>query len=221
MSGKLNLLSIFKLLENEMYCVVKKSLIFPQYEVGDDIDIFCYSKDKITEIILFGLKDLTTDYQIKLHTTEYQNHLDLILNRKIYFRFDIYQRLPSYQSFFIKEALFSSVIENFEFRMIKVPNQIDEMILRYLEYHEWYAQRPDKIKHIEYVNEYLNEDNRKLFFDKLHYYTKIRPFEYKIVKHSFFRETYKYIQMKFNILRNSIQSYGFNETLKKIIERLK
>jgi len=221
MSGKLNLLKIFNALEEEVYCVIKKSLIFPQYEMGDDVDIFCYSKDKITELILFELKEWVGDKQIKLHTEDYQNHLDIIVDGKIYFRFDIYQKLPQYKKVLVKDAFFSSVIENSKKELVKVPNEIDEMILRYLEYQEYYADRPDKIKHIDYIKEYLSDDNKKQFFDKLHYYTSVPPITYEVVKHSLLREMYKYLQMKFTILQNSIKSYGLKETCRKIIERLK
>jgi len=220
MSSKLDLIDIFDSLKNEQYCIVKKSLDFPEYEEGEDIDIFCYFVERIIEKILFKLKDY--NFEIKVKKENKRAYIDLLKDDKIYFRFDIYGKMPKYKNILIKDAFFSSIIENSHFENnIKVPSKIDEMIIRYLEYQEYYAQRPDKIKHIEYIKEYLNEDNKKIFFDKLNYYTELPPLEYKVKKPSFIREFLKYIENRVLIVKNSLKSYGFKTTIKKILERLR
>ena len=223
MSKQIDLKKVFSSLKDEQYVIIKKSLYFPEYHKGDDIDIFAYSIDKVSEKILFILKSLIWDgINIKIKRKEDNGiYIDVFDNGELEIRFDLYQKLPKYKNLLIKDALFSSIIENAIIKNdFKFPNEIDEMILRYIEYQEWYAKRPDKIKHIEYVKEYLNNDNKKYFFDKLHYYTALPPLEYKVVKHSVIRGGVKYLFNRFLILRNAIKSYGYKETLNKIIKRV-
>lgn len=220
MSSRLDLKDIFEHLKEEQYCIVKKPIKFPKYEEGEDIDIFCYFVERVIEKLLFKLKDYP--FEIKVKKENKRAYIDLLKDDKIYFRFDIYGEIPKYKNILIKDAFFSSIIENSHFENnIKVPSKIDEMIIRYLEYQEYYAQRPDKIKHIEYIKEYLNEKNKKIFFDKLHYYTELPQLDYKVKKPSFIREFLKYVKNRVLIVKNSLKSYGFKITIKKILKRLR
>ena len=58
---------------------------------------------------------------------------------------------------------------------IAVPSSIDEALLRYIEYQERYSKRPDKIKHIQFIQDKIasNKIDLNKMFDKLHYYTSI------------------------------------------------
>ena len=87
--------------------------------------------------------------------------------------------MPIYKNINIKEGLFSSIIENKisesillsdEKILVYYPALVDEIIIRYLEYIENYQLRPDKIKHLDYIVEKLDEKNKKEFLEKLHIY---------------------------------------------------
>ena len=58
---------------------------------------------------------------------------------------------------------------------VKVPSVIDDSILRYIEYQEWYAHMPDKIKHIKYLEDKFSHGEvvPNTLFDKLHYYVDL------------------------------------------------
>ena len=177
----LDLSKIFQKLEGKSYCFIKLPDVFPSYDIGSDLDIFCYDIQDISKIILSNIQGfITSDLKIQITDNNTQIHIDIIHNNKIHFRFDLYGALPFYKNVKIKEAFFSSVIENNSLvskdsSKIKVPGLIDESILRYIEYQEWYAQRPDKIKHIRYLEDKIeqNEIDVNKMLDKLHYYVSI------------------------------------------------
>ena len=200
---QINLLEIFKKLENKNYCIIKLPQNFPEYSIGSDLDIFCYDIQDISKIILSNIQEfISSDLKIEITDNNTQIYIDIIHNNKIHFRFDLYGALPYYENINIKEAFFSSVIENtqnivFDNINIKIPSEIDEAILRYIEYHEWYTQRPDKIKHIKYLEDKISsqEIDLELMLDKLHYYTSLPNIEEnRIVSSS---DSIRYIQYLF------------------------
>jgi hypothetical protein len=178
-----NINNIFRSLSFESYCLIKLSEIFPDYRVGSDVDIFCLNVDKITSIILKELNPICNEnISIKVTRNIYHIYIDIIENNSINFRFDLYGSMPIYKNIQIKSSYFSSIIENsiqknFENEnfFVKVPSKIDDSILRYIEYQEWYSERPDKIKHIDYLNEKISNKELDLnkMLDKLHYYITV------------------------------------------------
>jgi hypothetical protein len=95
---------------------------------------------------------------------------------------------------------------------VYIPCLIDELIIRYIEYIEWYAQRPDKIKHIDYILNYIEDLSIKnKFLNKLHYYTKIERIyknQPKIIPISISTETNKVGKSKIKKYIEKINSYG-------------
>lgn len=182
--NKLDLLEFFYELKDEKYCIVKGNDIIT-YTPGSDIDIFCYHMDSFVDKILsIGNKYVQEGFfEIKLTRKSNGNHIyvDFIKSEKIEFRFDLYQAMPSYKKIKVKEALFPSIIENAvgvenlynkDSFQIFITSLIDDLLIRYIEFKEWYAERPDKIKHLDYImNEISNGNDKKLFLDKLHFYT--------------------------------------------------
>jgi hypothetical protein len=181
----MNLIPFFRSISSENYCIIKISEQFPQYSPGDDVDIFCYDPDKIARKVLeWGNQYTKNGLEIRVKTqTEYSHAtVDFWEGKQIELRFDLYGQLPRYKKLSIKPALFESVIEHSQtvdytydgedFTM-RVPNLIDDMILRYIEFIEWYNVRPDKLKHLDYIIERADEDKRAIFLNKLHHYTAI------------------------------------------------
>jgi len=183
---QLILSDFFKELQKEVYCIVKIDPEFPNYKSGSDIDLFCYNAESVSKsILLTGNPYLKEGYEVKVtnHEDRGQIYIDFIIADKIEFRFDLYNQLPFYRNVLIKPALFESIIENRVARktandsdnyVIYVPSLIDEMLIRYIEYHEWYGKRPDKIKHVEFIlNKSILGENHLYFMQKLHHYTKL------------------------------------------------
>lgn len=185
-SKLLNIDEFFYQLKDEIYCIVKMDPKFPNYLKGEDIDIFCYDIKKVVKKILeVGNKYVERGFDIKVTDVENQSqaYVDFYYDGKLELRFDLYGKLPEYKNILIKVSLFSSVIENSITKTrqyneksynIFVPSKIDDLLLRYIEYIEWYRVRPDKIKHIDYIFDNLDESTERItLFDKLHYYTEI------------------------------------------------
>lgn len=192
-SNKLNLEEFFYWLREEIYVVVKFSEIFPNYYPYSDVDIFCFDLQAVAgKILKIGNSYVSRGF--KIVTNCYRDgtkaHIDFIPDagdERLDFRFDLLTRLPEYKRMNLKPTLFYSILENRT--CIKrslngadydlwVPSKEDEVLLRYIEYLEWYEQRPDKLKHLEFVLSKLEEEPElKRFIDKLHLYTELRQLE--------------------------------------------
>lgn len=223
---KIDLKPLFKKLEEKVYCIIKLPDGFPEYKIGSDLDIFCYDVEDISRIIIgFLPKELT----VKLTNMGSQIYIDVMDKNTIHFRFDLYGALPKYENILIKEAFFSSVIENSKTVLkdevnVKVPSNVDENILRYIEYQEWYAQRPDKIKHINYIEERIknSEININNLLDKLHYYTELPKVEddRQVSGNSFVRYMSYALEMIKKVFR-VLKEKGFKETIEIIIKKIR
>lgn len=183
-SNQLDLDRFFYAVRDEVYVIVKLG-DFPNYYPGSDIDIFCYDKEKLANVIL----QIANDYIVQGFTVsvgykgEDHAYIDFFLADKLDFRFDLYQSLPDYQRVHVRSHYIYSVVENAQpvprcyngmNYSIYVPSDIDECLLRYLEYIEWYELRPDKIKHLEYIMRAIADNQERIgFLDKLHLYTEL------------------------------------------------
>jgi hypothetical protein len=216
---KIDLLEIFKDLEHEVYCIIK-SFDIVNYRKGGDIDIFCYDIKIFTQKILkVTNKYLKNGFVIKINNERSKHwHIDIIKDKKIEIRFDLYESMPNYQNIDVKESLFSSIIESRiseNIRGIKIYKQslLDETLLRYIEYIEYYKLRPDKVKHLDYILEKLEESNDRNFLDKLYFYTKL-PQTLEIKKKNSKIDTIKDIYLK-------VKQTPLNELFKKILKNIK
>ena len=183
-SNILDLDCFFFNVREQVYAVIKLG-DFPNYYKGSDIDVFCYNKDEFAKTVIgVGNRYLERGFEIRVtNKGDLQTYVDFYLDGKLEFRFDLYQSLPRYKKIRIKEHYIFSVIENastitkeFEGKQypLYVPSSIDDLLLRYVEYIEWYEQRPDKIKHLEYILAAIDADAQRIgFIDKLHLYTKL------------------------------------------------
>ena len=227
---RINLIPLFKKLEKESYCVIKLPENFPNYDVGSDLDFFCYNVEKIAKIILGYLQsNISADLTIVISNIGKQIYIDIMDKRNIHFRFDLYGSLPTYRKVSIKGAFFSSVIEgskevNKSNCIVKVPKLIDESILRYIEYQEWFSERPDKIKHVNYLEEKINNSELELngALDKLHYYISVPRVKDDDEKRNT-SNSVQYMQYLFGIFKKVvkyIQLHGIKKTIYKIKDSL-
>ena len=223
---KVSLNLLFKELESRPnFCIVKLPKEFPDYIIGSDLDFFCYDIEETARTILaFLQKFISEDLTIKIIHYSNQIHIDFKNQDKIIIRFDLYGRLPAYKNVLIKESLFSSIIENSIMTergdcKVRVPSQLDENIIRYIEYHEYYAQRPDKIKHINYIQQSIKSTkiNSHDFFDKLYYYTEIPP----TIKENINLSKSNYFIFLFKKSYRVLKQIGFKNTMILIYKRLR
>jgi hypothetical protein len=177
----LDLLTLFQSIPEKSYSIIRggeANLI--NYEKNSDIDIFCLSIANLSKDICKHINQINLPESYTLRVRELspsQTHIDVLKEKNLEIKLDLYEALPSYKKSEINPSLFSSVIENsiLNNQGIYTPSKIDDLLIRYLEYVEYYELRPDKIKHLHYIEKHL-EDTPPLhsaFFKRLHYYTDL------------------------------------------------
>lgn len=183
-SNRLDLDRFLFEVRDQIYVIVKTAE-FPNYYKGSDIDVFCYNKNEFAKLILrVGNWYVDQGFEIRVtNKDESHTYVDFCLNGEIEFRFDLYQSLPNYRKIRLKEHYIYSIIENArtlyrEFDGVEypiyVPSTVDDLLLRYVEYIEWYETRPDKVKHLDYILDAVACDSSRIsFLDKLHLYTEL------------------------------------------------
>ena len=156
----IDLLLFFKDMTN--YTIIKKDKNFPMFNVSrDDIDILCLDMKKTVEHLENVLQNNYSKY--KSHFDSKNEQLNIYYGNISYANFivkfdlfdDICKMYPSYKisSDVTKEVIQNSIIEN----DISVPLLKDELMIRRLEYETYIHKRPDKIKHLKYINYYPEE----------------------------------------------------------------
>ena len=180
-----NLLDVFKRLDACLYAIIKLPPEFPDYQRGSDIDIFCMDISDVSRNILAELNGYVNEKCTVEVTTLYdgvQLHIDLLCEGKLEFRFDLYGQLPVYQHILVKPAFFESLIERRQPLTsvdgdvpVFVPSNADECLVRYMDYLELYATRPDKVKHLDYIEAQVAslDGGRQTFFVRLEHYIEI------------------------------------------------
>jgi hypothetical protein len=177
----LHLLTLFQSIPEKSYSIIRggeSNLI--NYEKNSDIDIFCQSISDLSKDICkhFNQLNLPESYTLRVRElSPGQTHIDVLKEKRLEIKLDLYEALPSYKKSEINPSLFNSIIENSipNNQGIYTPNKIDDLLIRYLEYVEYYELRPDKIKHLHYIETHLKDGSPLYFefFKRLHYYTDL------------------------------------------------
>jgi hypothetical protein len=173
-------------LSSQRYVVVKQSGPIQCPPVGGDIDLFCESAiDCAQSLLSLTRRALESGFEIDVDclADSSQIHVDFLNAGSIQFRFDCYGRLPPFKRVKMKDEYFAQVLSDRVFvqmelaaRTVAVPVQCaeDESILRYLEYHEYFPSRPDKLKHLNWVIESAGDEaSRVRFLKRLHWFTEL------------------------------------------------
>lgn len=168
---------------------VMKSLPSGSPEHGSDIDLLCLDKIALGKQFLRNCRSLIEDgYAIRLRELPETNqaHIDILREGEIALRLDLHEGLGAYQRVTVKKTFTQRLLARREVAAVDcpagllqlpVPDAIDNLVLRYLEFHEWFDRRPDKIKHAEHIAEQFASDpsTAKAFYDRLSQATHQRP----------------------------------------------
>lgn len=157
------------------YCIVKKPASFPEYVSYSDLDIICENRESMCQFILERLshrKDI--EVRVNRNDSEGFTHIDVHRpgHHRLDIKFDLVDSLHiGYKKTKVAEILTSRILENrTEVNGFYFPSVVYEMVVRMLEYREYIQSRPDKVKHLNYVKE--NLENNPNFNEVWKLYTR-------------------------------------------------
>jgi hypothetical protein len=185
----IDLPQLFAETEQHAYAVMK-SLPNGEPELGSDIDILCEDKAALGRQLLRNARPfIAQGYALRvreLSDTD-QTHIDLLRrDGAIALRLDLHEGLGAFRRTPMKSTFAQSVLTRRTWSPIDcggktlslpVPDEVDDLVLRYVEYHEWFEARPDKIKHAEFIADRLADrpDLARAFYERLAQATHRRP----------------------------------------------
>lgn len=168
------------------WCIVKLPEAFPFLRRNADVDIFCYSIQEFCEYILPHAIGIAERHGVQLLLNDVHAgrcHLDFIKEGSIELRIDLCDSRPPWARVQLKESFIESVIysatsstvcdKEGQSLQVRIPTMIDEAIIRYVEYANYYWTGPDKIHHLKWIENQIPIQDRDAFFRKLHRYTAI------------------------------------------------
>ena len=184
----LSLIDLFRGLE-EHHFVVMKTLPEPDPKPGSDIDLLCQDAIMLGRAFVRNARPLIAlGYEIRISSLPEtdQTHIDLMLDDAIQLRIDLHEGLGCYPGLTVRETFARGVIDRKQNASIKtplgdlhlpIPEPIDNLVLRYLEYHAFFDARPDKVKHAQAIAEQTTHDPalQQAFFDRLSQAMANRP----------------------------------------------
>lgn len=182
------LLQVFDQTRSYDYAVMR-SLPSGAPEPGSDIDLLCADRSALGKQLLRNCRALIEQgYTVRLRDLPEtdQAHIDILRDGEIALRLDLHEGLGAYRRVPIKDAYAQRVLRRRDWVTINcpqgelqlpVPEPTDNLVLRYLEYHEWFDARPDKIKHAEHIADQFTHDpeSARRFYDRLMQATSRRP----------------------------------------------
>ena len=172
MEPKIDILPIVSQLED--YVIIKKSNLFPTYNLFDDLDIVC----KDSEQNVLTVEKVAKPYKDKgfsIIKTYAKNHLHLDFHfgtNPINFRFDFidsinHAPLVEVESSFLSKVLQTKMEVSLDQYSYFVPSEEYEMVFRLLEYFDY----PGKYRHLKYVRARVSSYPE--FFNIIEEYTNL------------------------------------------------
>lgn len=154
----LNLLDF--LLELNDYIIVRIDKNFPNFKIGkDDIDILCLNMKNTCNHIINVLKKKYPQYNYRKFSIDNKVHIDVAFGNKFIIKFDLCDSIKKlYPLFDIPNKLTEEVIKTSKLNNYgcKIPTIENELMLRKLEYDTYIHSRPDKIKHLKFIEQHSN-----------------------------------------------------------------
>lgn len=221
-SNKIELIEFINEINDCKYTIVKIGEEFPNYYPRNDIDIFCTDINKVAKKIMkVGNKYLDQDFKIEISEENvYHKQIDFMYDEQIDFRFDLYGAFPEYKNVTIKKSYFYSLIDKSKEKIIThneieykifVPETVDEMIVRYLDYLEYFAKRNDKIKHLDFVRRKVEEsDVLESFLDRFYEHISL-PVQKE--RYSFYTKK----KLAFIDILKKVKNKGLIGSIKKVL----
>ena len=162
-------------------------------ETNTELDILCQNYVEILQIILSFMNKYIDQadqgYVINIEEKDSgHTKIDMVKGEDLHLRWNLYQSLPKFKKISIRDSLFDVIIERAvickinrsgnESVEVYVPEFFDDLLLKYIEYQEFYFVQDDRVKNAEYIQALLTTEAMKnTFFDRISYYTKFSRIE--------------------------------------------
>lgn len=136
------------------YTILRKTLEFPAYLAGSDLDILTDNKERLAQHLLkFSVLCKVDKFVMAEH--DGHTHIDFMFENKLDIRFDLVSNL---QSCGLSDEKAMSVLANAVPAEcgglnVYVPDYLDDLLLRFA---EW-KTHPNKIKHLEHIRNRIND----------------------------------------------------------------
>ena len=223
-----NLADIFNSLQTENYVIIKANEnYFDHLRDGGDIDIFTLDPKRIIQAISSYVGSNHPTFSTEVTRLDHQLHIDILENDRLIIRFDLYLSMPTYKNINVKNSFFewtisrSTIIEKNGI-YFSIPHKIDDCVLRVLEFNEYYYNRPDKIKHLNYIETNCTNIEISQALSLLHYFTKLpQPELKKLSRYKKFKQNLRMFYTKIIKLKKFHSKNGINKTIIKIIQHVK
>ena len=167
------------------YTIIKLNPKFPELNYNSDIDFFAESLSDICNEFKSRLQKQNFKHKV-LKKNNYHWHLDIYDKNKLsnILKLDFYSKLPNYKVVKIKDSLFVDTIKSSKMQKfklddediyLKLPSDYYNLILRYIEYYEFFWTGHPKNKHLDYIFNNLNSDRTKIveFTNLVHFYLSL------------------------------------------------
>ncbi|MDR2820440.1 MAG: hypothetical protein LBB60_07930 [Desulfovibrio sp.] len=191
------------------YAVLKKTDVFPAIPLGGDIDVLVEDRAYAEKLLVehFLRSDAGT-YTLSAEQRDYHTHIDLLREGKILIRFDLIDSFDFLRKIHVKHSFATHVLTNkvgetVEGKTLFFPSPLDDMLIRYLEYIEYFETIPTKQKHLDYVLAHGEATPWPYFISHVHRFTKLAHDEYVENPHKY-----------------SVSGKGLRQLLDPVIRRL-
>jgi len=166
---------LFKKMSGLNYVILKHD--FKNFEkLNSDIDILVYDIKSLVELISYTF----CNFKILIRTKSLDHiQVDILSSMELILKFDLHSSIPSFKSLRFKRSFFVYLIENrisLEWRAgveLEVLSRKADALFRYIEYLDTIGLRPDKIKHLNYILDKLDEKEKLQMLDIFYYFTSI------------------------------------------------
>lgn len=187
--GSIQIDRFFEALAGEPYVLIK-SFDPDQWQAGQDVDLLCADMGRTCGLILATAGRLVEEgwrVTVRESAPERYAQIDLEREGELVIRFDVMERVPHYPQVRLKTSYFQEILRQRraerrtwaggEYELYR-PGKADDLLLRYVEYCQWYSVRPDKISHLRYILDHAGEGGAgraalEGMFERLHRYTDL------------------------------------------------
>lgn len=160
--------------------VLKISEDFPDYTPGEDVDLLVLDRQNaIKSISCFFEENVDEQMELKVTDTPAHSHVDFLIDGKLQIRIDLIDAFDFYTKISVKNGFVAKIFKDrqkltFDNYTYYVPCFEDDLTIRYFECLEYFDQRPDKVKHLEYICDIKDEALKRRFFHNTHNFIRFK-----------------------------------------------